>query len=68
MQRKLEQKTQGLQAFSFCVATGNHEHTKLKLKESLGIKCKDSICVELCLKHWFESNYYFCNITEPAWF
>ena len=33
-------------------------------KESLGVKFKDSICTELCLKLWFEIEWYFYNITE----
>ena len=37
-------------------------------KESLGVKFKDSIFAELCLKHWFENGWYFCNITESGWF
>ena len=31
-------------------------------KESLQVKFNDGICAELCLKLWFESNWYFCNI------
>ena len=37
-------------------------------KESLGVRFKDSICTEFCLKLWFESDWYFCNITESEWF
>ena len=37
-------------------------------KESLEVKYKDSICAELCLKLWFESDWYFCNITESGCF
>ena len=37
-------------------------------KEGLGGKFKDGICTELCLKLWFVSDWYFCNITEPGWF
>ena len=40
----------------------------LGLTESLGAKFKDVICAELCLKLWFEWNWYFYNITEPWWF
>ena len=36
-------------------------------KESFGVKFKDSICAELCFKRWFESEKYFCNITESRW-
>ena len=31
-------------------------------------KFKDSICAESCLKLWFESDWYFCKITESGWF
>ena len=31
-------------------------------------KKRCSICVELCLKLWFESDWYFCNISELGWF
>ena len=37
-------------------------------KESIGFKFKDSICAKLCLKLWFESDWYFCNVTESGWF
>ena len=40
----------------------------LSSKESIGVKFKDDIRVELCLKFWFENNLYFCNITESEWF
>ena len=33
-------------------------------KESLGVKLKDGICFQLCLKLWFERGWYFCNITS----
>ena len=33
-------------------------------KESVGVKLKEGICTALCLKPWFESNWYFCNITK----
>ena len=39
----------------------------LDLKDRLGVKFKDSICDELCLKLWFESDWYFFNIIE-SWF
>ena len=32
----------------------------LGVKESLGVEFKDGICAELCLKLWFQSNWYFC--------
>ena len=37
-------------------------------KESLQVKFNDGICAELCLKLWFESNWYFCNIAESECF
>ena len=40
----------------------------LGLKGSVGIKYKDDICTELCLKLWFESDYCFRNVTESGWF
>ena len=36
--------------------------------ENVGVKCKESICAELCLRLWFESHWYFCNITESGLF
>ena len=33
-------------------------------KESLGVKLKYDICVELCFMLWFESKLYFCSITK----
>ena len=33
-------------------------------KWQIGVKYKDEICAELYLKLWFESDWYFCNITE----
>ena len=37
-------------------------------KESIGVKYKDGTYALLCLKLWFESDWYFCNITESGWF
>ena len=37
-------------------------------KGSVGVKYKDNIYSELCLKLWFESDWYFCNITESGLF
>ena len=54
----------GLKAFTFCVVTVNQEHTKSSYKRKLMVKFKDSICTKLCLKLWFESEWYFCNISE----
>ena len=36
-------------------------------KESLGVEFKCAIFAELCLKLWFESDWYF-DITESGWF
>ena len=33
----------------------------LGLKERVGVKFKEGICAELCLKLWFESGGYFCK-------
>ena len=61
---------------AFSVVNVNDEHMKPRFKhvylhgskESEGVKFKKSICVELCLKLWFESDWYFCKITESEWF
>ena len=37
-------------------------------KEKVGVKFKEGGCAELCLKLWFEGNWYFCNITKSGWF
>ena len=37
-------------------------------KESLWLKFKDAICAQWFLNLRFESNWYFCNITESTWF
>ena len=37
-------------------------------KGSVGFKYKDDMFAELYLKLWFESNWYFGNITESGWF
>ena len=37
-------------------------------KESLGVKFKENMSTKLSLKLWFESNWYFFNITESGWF
>ena len=51
----------------FCVVTVNNKHTNLRSKGSVGVKHKDDISAELCLKLSFESDWYFCNITESGW-
>ena len=66
---KILQGVQGLQAFAFSVVTVKDEHTKpLDLKESVEVKFKEGICAKLCLTFWFESDWYFCNITKSRWF
>ena len=37
-------------------------------KESLAVKFKKRIYAKLCLKVWFKSGWYFCNITKSGWF
>ena len=37
-------------------------------KGSIRDKYKDNICAELCLKLLFESDWYFCNISESDGF
>ena len=48
----MEQEVQGLEAFPFSIVTVNDEHTKPTIgsKESVGVKFKEGICAELCLK------------------
>ena len=38
----------------------------LDLQEGVEVKFINSICDKFCLKHLFESNWYFCNITEGS--
>ena len=40
----------------------------LSSEESVEVIYKDGICTKLCLKLWFESDWYFCNIIESGWF
>ena len=40
----------------------------LGAKGSRGVKYNDNNCAELCLELWFESEWYFCNITESGRF
>ena len=55
--RKSKQGVQGLQTFAFCAVNANDEHMmNIDSKESLGVKFKDSIYVELRLKLWFEND------------
>ena len=36
----------------------------LSSKESVGVEFEEGIYAELCLKIWFESEQYSCNITK----
>ena len=36
-------------------------------KGSVGVKYKDEIYAKLCLKLWFESNWYFHKIAKSGW-
>ena len=40
----------------------------LRSKEGVGVKFMEGICSKLCLKLWFESDWYFCNITKSDGF
>ena len=59
----MEQGVQGLQVFAFRILTVKDEHPKPRFKRKRSVKYKDGLCVKLCLKLWFESDWYFCNIT-----
>ena len=48
--------------------TFTDEHTRQTKKKEAGVKYKNDICVGLCLKLLFESDWYFCNITLSGWF
>ena len=53
--------------FPFCVVTLNDQHTKPRFKNKLvQVKFKECMCTELCLKLWFESDWYFYNIAESG--
>ena len=54
---------------AICVATVNDENTKSRFKGKFRITFKDKICVELCLKLWFESNcfFLFALLLESEW-
>ena len=41
---------------------GSKENRRVKFKEGI------CICVKLCLKFWFESGWFFCNINNSGWF
>ena len=40
----------------------------VRSNESVVVKYIDGICAELYLKLWFDSDWYFCYITESGWF
>ena len=63
-----KQGAQGLQVLLFSVVIVDDEHQNLGSKESVGIKFKEGIYTKFCLKLWFDSNWYFCKITESGWF
>ena len=67
--KQTQKGVQGLQAFVFCTVADNDEHTKPRFKRKLiEVKFKDCICNDLCLKNWFESDWYLCYIAEAGWF
>ena len=35
-------------------------------EEELTVEFNNGVCAELCLKLWFERDWYFCNNTEPG--
>ena len=57
-----------MQAFAFYVVTVNDKHTNLGAQERVGVKYIDGLYAKFCLKLWFESDWYFCNMTESRWF
>ena len=61
-----QQRVQGLHVFAFCVVNVNDWYNirNLGSKESSGVKFKNGICAELCLKLWFESDWYVYIITD----
>ena len=62
-------ESRNLQAFDFCVGTINDENTKPRFERKLvEVKFNGGICTKLCLKLWFESDWYFYNIAESRWF
>ena len=65
---KYKQGNQELEALAFCVVNANDKHMKRSFKRNLGGKFKESICAELPLKLWFESDWQFLNITESELF
>ena len=65
---QVKQGVQGVQAFTFYIVTVNDEHAKPRFKRKLTeFRFKEGICTELCLKLWFQRDWYFCNIAESGW-
>ena len=58
-------KSQGLEAFAFCVVTVNNI-PNLGSKRGVGVIYKDDLCTELRLKLWFESDWYFFFLILPS--
>ena len=54
----MQQVVQRLKAFACCVVTVNDKHRNLGWRHM----CR------LCLKLWFKSDWYFCNIIVSRWF
>ena len=54
----MNSKSKDFKQLLFSVVTFNDEHTKptIGLKESVGVKFKEGICAQLCLKLQFESD------------
>ena len=50
--------------FAFCVVAVNNKHTGHRFKRKRRVNYEENICAKLCLKLWFESERYFCDITE----
>ena len=59
LQNVQQERVQGLQSFVICI---------VNVGKRLGVKFKDGLCDELCLKLCFERDWHFCNITESGWF
>ena len=61
-EKKAKQKVQGLQAFVLFVVNVNDNIRNLGWKESVGVKFKEAVYAEWCLKLWFESDWYIFGI------
>ena len=54
--------------FAFSVLTVNDEHRKPRFtRKRTGYITRQHIC-QILFKALFESDWYFCNITESRWF